>query len=116
MRIVRNLPEERRVQEPSSRMRCPSCHAKQSWTTVRFNSAFRCASCGESLHIPESYVTKGSVPSLILSVILTYMSGVGGYRLVIVPIMLFFVCAGIISTALRFLAPPELESLERQER
>jgi hypothetical protein len=81
----------------------------QSWTNTRFGVTFRCSSCHEGLRIPLSYTRKGSVTSLVLSLGFTYLSGVRGYGLVVLPVVLFFVCASVISTITRYLFPQNLE-------
>ena len=49
--------------------------------------------------------------SLVLAVILTYVSGVRGYWVLVLPVVLFFLCASIISIVARRLFPPELETV-----
>lgn len=90
-------------------MQCPKCGAKQNWGNVRFGRQFHCLACDEALRVPQSYLTKGSLPSVAFAVFATYWLGIRGYMLALAPVGLFFLFSFVVGTVTRKVFPPRLE-------
>src|SRR4051794_11097411 len=94
-------------------MRCPNCGARQQWRDIRsFRAVFCCPTCGTTLRVPESYTTRNTIAILIVTAAITYASGARGYRLILLPIVLYVVSGFVIVTVARYVFPPHLEVVE----